>query len=99
VLKCISIAAAALIISAPAAAQITFESAPQAPAAKPPSPKSSRMICESQETIGSRLGATKVCMTWNEWQELKFRHREQFEKIQNQAAAIAMPPPQCAARC
>lgn len=91
-LKLAHIAAAALVISMPAAAQITFESAPQPQAAKPVSvKKTDRMICERQEVIGTRLGGDKVCMSWNDWQELKFRHREQFEKVQQQAQAIAMP--------
>lgn len=90
-LKRLSLAAAALVISMPAAAQITFENAPQAPAAKPTDAKANRLICEKQETIGTRLGGTKVCMSWNDWQELKFRHREQFEKIEQQATAIAVP--------
>jgi hypothetical protein len=90
-LRRLSLAAAALIISVPAAAQIVFENAPQAPAAKATNAKSDKVICEHQETIGTRLGGSKVCMTWNDWQELKFRHREQFEKIQQQATAIAVP--------
>ena len=89
----VSIAAALLLFSTPGAAQITFENA--APAAAPPNSTDarigSRMVCERQDVIGTRLGGTKVCMTWAEWQELKFRHREQLDKVEQQATAIAVP--------
>ena len=41
-----------------------------------------RIICEKQETTGSRLGARKVCMTQLQWQQKRQEQREDFEKVQ-----------------
>ncbi|HWI77393.1 MAG TPA: hypothetical protein VNS53_09980 [Sphingomicrobium sp.] len=35
-----------------------------------------RLICESEEQIGSRLGKHRVCLTAEQWKE---KHREQRE--------------------
>jgi hypothetical protein len=51
---------------------------PPATAGKDPN----RIICEKEDTIGSRLGGTKVCKTWLEWQQQRAEHRESIERIQ-----------------
>lgn len=41
-----------------------------------------RIICEKQETTGTRLGARKVCLTAAQWQEKRREHREELERAQ-----------------
>ena len=82
-LKSIVIAAAALGVGAPVAAQTP----PLAPAPAPAAPKAkdpNRIICERQEEIGSRLGGTKVCHTAAQWDEIRRAGRQQAEDWQRQ---------------
>lgn len=71
-----------LVTSVPVAAQ----SAPTQAAAQPAKANAKsdleRMVCEKEETIGTRLGARKVCKTVREWQEQRRIQREEAEKVQ-----------------
>ena len=40
------------------------------------------MICEREDTTGTRLGARKVCLTAAQWQEKRREHREELERAQ-----------------
>lgn len=62
--------AALVAISVPAAAQIAFGDTDQAP--KPvktakPSKDSDKLVCRSQDSLGSRLDRKQVCMTKEQW--------------------------------
>ena len=50
-------------------------------------PDANKIVCKSQETIGSRLGAKKVCMTVQEWKEQADFYRDQTETWQRQSPA------------
>jgi hypothetical protein len=78
-----AIAAACLFIStAVPAQQITsYKTSNPAPVKGDPN----KIVCEKQETIGTRLGAKKVCMTVAEWNDRKRAQRETTEKIQSLA--------------
>jgi hypothetical protein len=39
-----------------------------------------KVVCEREETIGTRLGARSVCLTVEQWNE---KHREQREFTEN----------------
>jgi len=41
-----------------------------------------KLICKKEESIGSRLGAKKVCLTADEWKVLAQENREHTEDIQ-----------------
>lgn len=41
-----------------------------------------RKICEKIEVTGSRLGATKVCMTEQQWQDQRRAQRDDLESAQ-----------------
>lgn len=41
-----------------------------------------RVICEKQETIGTRLGAKKVCMTVAQWIEFQNDVKDQTRRIE-----------------
>ena len=72
----------AAALAAPATAQITFDnSAPAAPS-QTIQQGSDKLICEKEDTIGTRLGARKVCLTALQWQQKKQEQREDFEKVQ-----------------
>lgn len=70
-----------LVTAVPVAAQPapTQASQPTKPAVKS---DMDRMVCEKEETIGTRLGTRKVCKTVREWQEQRRVQREEFEKVQ-----------------
>lgn len=44
--------------------------------------ESDKLICKKEDTIGSRLGAKKVCLTAQEWADLAAANREHTEDIQ-----------------
>ena len=79
------IAAAALLLGAPAVAQITtMQSNNPAPIKGDPN----RMVCEVEQTIGTRLGARKVCKTVHEWQELRMEHRETVAAFEQRNTSV-----------
>lgn len=41
-----------------------------------------RIVCEKQETIGTRLGARKVCLTVLQWEEKRREQRDATERVQ-----------------
>ena len=71
-------------VTVPATAQITFDDSPAAkPAAKPASKSDlDKMVCRVEQTVGSRLGAKKTCMTAREWKDLEDETRQAVEKFQ-----------------
>ena len=40
------------------------------------------MVCRVEQTVGSRLGAKKTCMTAREWKDLEDETRQAVEKFQ-----------------
>ena len=89
-MKTISVATAALFLTAPAIAQIA--PAPQAPPAAPAKDKdSNRIICEREDEIGTRLGGKKVCKTAAEWQQERQQQRETLEGVQRQGTSMGSP--------
>ncbi len=74
-----------MLIATPATAQVTsLEAANQLPKTGNPD----RVVCERQETTGTRLGAHKVCLTVAEWAEKKREHRETLESIQRFGSSV-----------
>jgi hypothetical protein len=71
--------AALLFLCSSAGAQVTQV------ATIPPQAKgdSNRMVCEKEETIGTRLGARRVCLTVEQWKEKHREQREWTEQIQS----------------
>ena len=78
--KFIPALAACLIVASPAVAQST--SSEQAP--KPAKPAKAKIICETEEQIGSRLGGKRVCHTAEEWEQIRSDTRQNLEKFQQQ---------------
>ena len=79
--KLIPVAAACLIMASPALSQNTTP-------ARPPqntNPAKPKLICETEEEIGSRLGRKRVCHTAEQWQQIKAESRDAIEKYQQQA--------------
>ena len=83
--KLVTIAAATLLTASSAIAQVTSIQSAN------PAPKGlgdpNRVICEVDETTGTRLGARKVCKTALEWQEQRTSHRETVEMFQRQGTS------------
>jgi hypothetical protein len=89
----VAAAAAALLAGSPAIAQTL---PPTTQATRTANTDPNKLICESQEQIGSRLGKRRVCLTAEQWKE---KHREQAqwtEEIQSGTYArdsAVEPPP------
>lgn len=77
-----------LLSVAPAAAQTQSTTANNA--AKPAQAQGdpNRLICETEQEIGSRLAAKRVCMTAAQWKEHQQQVRGQLDQwhTQNQSA-------------
>ena len=65
----------ALLFGATSAAAQT-----QPPATPAKKSTADRIICETVEEIGSRLGGKRVCMTQQQWEERRRHDREDFEE-------------------
>ncbi len=82
-LKFAFLTSALALAGVPAAAQ-----APQVQpvaASSSSSPDTNKIVCKKEDTIGSRLGAKKVCLTTKEWADLAKQSREEVERIQQNA--------------
>jgi invasion protein IalB len=87
-------AALSLIATAPALAQITsIDSSNAAPKQVAGNPN--RVICEVQDTIGTRLGRRKVCLTAQQWADKRTEHRAMIEDIQLKAQDFTCPQKGC----
>ena len=58
--------------------------APGKAQAKPSTDKTDleKIVCEKQETTGSRLGTKKVCLTVAQWLEFKKDEQDQLQHLQ-----------------
>lgn len=73
---------ALLLLAVPAAAVAqTPASAPVAPVEAKKNPLD-RVVCKTEDTVGTRLGAHKVCATVREWKDQEEENRQALEKIQ-----------------
>ncbi|HYX47849.1 MAG TPA: hypothetical protein VE820_13655 [Sphingomicrobium sp.] len=80
------ILAAASLLAVPATAQIVFsDSPPAAPPTKPAATKSDadKVVCRSQETLGSRLQAHQVCLTKQQWSQYELEEKQKVHDIQD----------------
>lgn len=81
----------AAFVAAPAVAQVpTNAPEPAGPQTKP-SPLD-RVICRTEEGLGSRLNKQKVCMTLREWRDQQNLNQETLQKLQQQAEAVYNDP-------
>ena len=77
---------ASLLAAAPALAQ------PAPPAAAPAQPQTAsadksanpldKIICRTEDTLGSRLKAHKVCATLREWKDQEDENRMEVDRVQ-----------------
>lgn len=85
-----SLAAIAVLVSAAAPAQVITSYRANNPA--PIKGDANKIVCQKEETIGTRLGGKKVCLTVAEWQARQHADREQTERVQSGARTCANPP-------
>jgi hypothetical protein len=78
----------ALAASAPAFAQVPAPSPTPAAAPVKVNPLD-KIICRTEETVGSRLSAKKVCMSLRDWKDQADDSRDAAEKIQ-QAQGVTL---------
>ncbi|MFL6730409.1 MAG: hypothetical protein ACJ8E3_10540 [Sphingomicrobium sp.] len=78
-----ALAVGASLATSPAVAQVTSMAAANPPPASAAKGQNlNKIVCEVDQTTGSRLGARKVCKTVLEWQQMRREQRETIEKIQ-----------------
>lgn len=80
--------AAALLASTAALAQVTTAQNNTPP---PKGQDLNKIVCEVENTTGTRLGARKVCKTVLEWQQMRRDQRETVEKFQQQGTSTGIP--------
>ena len=92
-LKLNCIAAGFLIVSTPAVSQIVFDDSPPplAAAGKGAKAKSDvdKVVCRTQDTLGSRLEAHQVCMTKSQWFAYEQENKQHVADIQARTGAPA----------
>ena len=81
---------AATALSSAATAQVT-SIATANPAPKGGAQDLNKIVCEVDETTGTRLGARKVCKTVLEWQQFKYEVHQGLQKFQQQATSTGIP--------
>ena len=71
-----------IVLAFPAAAQTA--ALPAAPTTQTPSKPNplDRIICKTEDTIGTRLGAHRVCATEREWKERQEENRTAAQAMQ-----------------
>ena len=85
-----------LALAVPAFAQVTeIHASNHAPGGGNPNGK----ICERIEKTGSRLGATTVCMTAQEWSEQRRTQRNDVEAVQRVVNLTPADPNAAVTRC
>lgn len=78
-------AVAALVLSTPALSQVVqIETNNPAPRGHDPN----RIICEVEQTTGTRLGARSVCKTAREWWQLRTEHRETVDAFEQKNTSV-----------
>ena len=81
--SCLSLAAALLAGTAvPSMAQDPATAAPVAQEKKANDPN--QVVCERQESTGSRIASKRVCMTRAQWAERKLQDRQELDRVQIQ---------------
>lgn len=80
-----TIGAAALLIATAAQAQVVSYSSNRP---DPVKGDANKVVCQRTETLGTRLGAKKTCMTVAEWQARQRADRIQTEKVQSDTRAM-----------
>jgi invasion protein IalB len=78
---------ASLAVLLAAAAPVVAQTAPPAQAQPGAAPASkvdplNKMICKTEEVIGSRLNTQRVCMTAREWKDQADDTRQAIERMQ-----------------
>jgi len=85
-----SLAGMTVLLSAAAPAQNITSYRTNNPA--PIKDDANKVVCQKQETIGTRLGEKKVCLPVAEWQARQQADRDQTERVQSGARTCANPP-------
>lgn len=79
----LKLAALSILVAAtaPAMAQNAAPATPAAPVQAQKDPLD-KIVCRTEDTLGTRLGAHRVCATLREWHEQEAQNREALEKMQ-----------------
>ena len=83
-LMLVTASAAGAEVQTPAASAPANSAAAPAAPAKPSANSSDldKIVCDKQETTGTRLGAKKVCLTVAQWLEFRRDEQDQLQHLQ-----------------
>jgi hypothetical protein len=76
-----------MILTVPAVAQSPGQTAGQSQAQAKPNAVD-KIVCKTEETTGTRLGAHRVCATEREWREQAEQTQAAVQKIEQQDSGI-----------
>jgi hypothetical protein len=77
-----------LLAAAPVAADTTAQ--PQIQTAQAAKPNAlDKMVCKNEDTLGTRLGAHRVCATVREWKEQEEDNRQAAQSMQGAGAGCS----------
>lgn len=82
------LAICALVFSAPLAAQTPADSSGGQVASKAKVDPLDKIICKTEESLGSRLGKRKVCAPLRDWKEMQEQNRNAVEEYQQKGQAL-----------
>jgi hypothetical protein len=83
-MKRLFVAGVLMLAASPAIAQTVPAQAPKSQAVvSTDSSDANRIVCKREDTVGSRLGAKRVCLTVQEWKDRADFHRDATERIQH----------------
>lgn len=85
-----AVTAIVLLVSAAAPAQVITSYRTNNPSTIKGDPN--RIVCQKEETIGTRLGGKKICLTIAQWQARQLDDRDQTERVQSGTYMCANPP-------
>ena len=76
-----------MVLAVPAVAQSPAQTAAQVQPQTSPN-SADKIVCRTEETTGTRLGAHKVCAKLSEWREQAEQSQQATQKIQQQDSGV-----------
>jgi len=78
---------AAFLVGAAAPSFAQTQSTPTPTATEKQADDLNKLVCEKQESTGSRLAKKRICLTKAQWAERRLQDRQELERVQMQRGA------------
>ena len=83
-LKGIVLSLSAALLLGAAAPSLAQTQPAAAPTAEKQADDLNKLVCEKQESTGSRLAKKRICLTKAQWAERRLQDRQELERVQMQ---------------